>query len=284
MIGCGRSATLDGRTRHLPADPRPARASELLHRPRLRRVVRRARTVRSRRHQVVDPHGHRPFLLGRRRPITPRPFRHRRHTARRPRVSRLLEALIRFPKPLLAAVNGLAVGFGCTMLLYADPILVAKAARLRLPFTALGIVPEAGSSALLPTRARFPGRDAAALSSEWIDAEAAVRSGLAWRVVDDDRLLVEALEAAGSIAALDPSAVAATKRLMTAGRKPSHTMPSAASWTRCEHSSVLRQLPTCTPDCLIGSASVRRRSAPLQRGLEHTIRDARSAAGRDGAR
>ena len=120
---------------------------------------------------------------------------------------------------MLAAVNGIAVGFGCTMLLYADLILVAESARLRLPFTALGIVPEAGSSALLPTRVRLPDAMWAVLSSDWIDAEAAVRCGLAWRVVDDNQLLVEALEAAGSIAALDPSAVAATKRLMTAGRE-----------------------------------------------------------------
>jgi enoyl-CoA hydratase/carnithine racemase len=56
------------------------------------------------------------------------------------------------------------------------------------------------------------------LSSEWIDAPTAVRSGLAWRDVDDDRLLVEALTASTSNAEHDPSSVIAAKRLMTAGR------------------------------------------------------------------
>lgn len=60
----------------------------------------------------------------------------------------LLDVLSSFDKPLLAAVNGVAVGFGCTLLLYCDLVLIAETARLRLPFTALGMVPEAGSSAL----------------------------------------------------------------------------------------------------------------------------------------
>ncbi len=130
----------------------------------------------------------------------------------------LLETLVAFEKPILAAVNGLAVGIGCTMLLHCDLVIVAESARLRFPFTALGIVPEAGSSALLPARARWGDAAWAMLSSEWLDAQAALAMGLAWRVVTDAELPAEAEAAAATIAALDPAAVVATKRLLIAGR------------------------------------------------------------------
>src|SRR4051812_1695324 len=130
----------------------------------------------------------------------------------------LLELLAAFEKPLLAAVNGFAVGVGCTMLLYADLVLVAESARLRFPFTALGLVPEAGSSVLLPARARSQDATWAMLSSEWIDAPHARDMGLAWRVAPDHALLEQTASAAATIAALDPASVVATKRLLTAGR------------------------------------------------------------------
>lgn len=129
----------------------------------------------------------------------------------------LLESLGGFPKPLFAAVNGLAVGFGATMLLYCDVVILAETARLRFPFTALGIVPEAGSSVLLPARARWADTMWAMLSSEWIDAADAVRTGLAWRCVPDVELVDEVTNAAAVLAAHDPRAVAATKRLLTRG-------------------------------------------------------------------
>ncbi len=129
----------------------------------------------------------------------------------------LLETLGSFPKPLFAAVNGLAVGFGCSMLLYCDVVILAETARLRFPFTALGIVPEAGSSALLPARARWSDAMWAMLSSEWIDAADAVRTGLAWRCVRDADLLEEATRASAVVAAHDPRSVAATKRLLMSG-------------------------------------------------------------------
>jgi enoyl-CoA hydratase/carnithine racemase len=129
----------------------------------------------------------------------------------------LLETLSSFPKPLFAAVNGLAVGFGATILLYCDVVILAETASLRFPFTALGTVPEAGSSTLLPARTRWTDAMWAMLSSEWIDAADAVRTGLAWRSVPDDDLLDEATRASTVVAAHDPRSVAATKRLLTSG-------------------------------------------------------------------
>ncbi|MBX7435099.1 enoyl-CoA hydratase/isomerase family protein [Mycobacterium sp. Y57] len=130
----------------------------------------------------------------------------------------LLEVLAGFEKPLVAAVNGLAVGFGCTALLYCDVILVAESARLRMPFTAMGIVPEAGSSVLLPARVRWADAMWSMLSSEWIDAAAAVRMGLALDAVPDADLVTRTTDAAQVLAAHDPRSVAATKRLLVAGR------------------------------------------------------------------
>jgi enoyl-CoA hydratase/carnithine racemase len=132
--------------------------------------------------------------------------------------ARLLDVLADLDKPLIAAVNGLAVGFGATLLLYCDVVLLAQSARLRLPFTELGIVPEAGSTALLPQRVRWPDAMWAVLSSEWVDADLALRMGLAWQVVSDSGLDDAAQVAAAKVAALKPAAVAATKRLMVAGR------------------------------------------------------------------
>jgi enoyl-CoA hydratase/carnithine racemase len=130
----------------------------------------------------------------------------------------LLDVIGECDKPIIAAVNGLAIGFGCTLLCYCDLVIMAQGARLRLPFTALGIVPEAGSSALMATRARWSDTVWSMLSSEWIDATAAHDMGLAWKVVQDSELMVAAAGAASTIAALDPAAVAATKRLLVAGR------------------------------------------------------------------
>jgi enoyl-CoA hydratase/carnithine racemase len=121
-------------------------------------------------------------------------------------------------KPVIAAVNGFAVGIGCTILLHCDLVIVSESARLRLPFTELKIVPEAGSSVLLPSLARWGDAMWAMLSSEWIDARAAHTMGIAWRVVPDAELLGTAEHVAATIAARDPAAVAATKRLLIAGR------------------------------------------------------------------
>src|SRR4029077_6431419 len=89
------------------------------------------------------------------------------------RFRRLVDALARFPKPLVCAVNGIAVGIGATLLGHADLVVMADTARLRTPFTSLALAPEAAASVTFP---HLVGRQAAAwmlFSSEWVDAEAA---------------------------------------------------------------------------------------------------------------
>ena len=119
-----------------------------------------------------------------------------------------------FPKPLLAAVNGAAVGIGFTMLLHVDVVVVSERARLRAPFTRMGVAPEAGSSFLLPRRM---GRQAAALAfftSDWIEPAEAVEHGLAVRVCPHERLLPETLALAAQMAEHPLSSLIATKRLI----------------------------------------------------------------------
>jgi enoyl-CoA hydratase/carnithine racemase len=119
-----------------------------------------------------------------------------------------------FPKPLLAAVNGAAVGIGFTMLLHVDVVVLSEHARLRAPFTRMGVAPEAASSFLLPRRM---GRQAAALAfftSDWIEPVEAVEHGLAMRVCPHGRLLPETLALAAHIAEQPLPSLMATKRLI----------------------------------------------------------------------
>jgi len=127
----------------------------------------------------------------------------------------LLDALVAFPKPLICAVNGLGLGIGATILGFADLAFMSSTARLKCPFTSLGVAPEAASSYLMPL---LLGRQNAAwllLSAEWVDAEQAREMGLVWRVCEPDDLLTEARRHAEVLAARPISSLVAVKRTMT---------------------------------------------------------------------
>ena len=126
----------------------------------------------------------------------------------------LIDALAGFPKPLICAVNGLGVGLGTTLLGFADLVFMAADARLKCPFTSLGVAPEAASSYLLP---HLVGRQNAAwllMSSEWIDATEALRMGLAWRVCEPETLLTETRHHAEVLAGKPLSSLIAVKQAM----------------------------------------------------------------------
>ncbi|GAA4719779.1 enoyl-CoA hydratase/isomerase family protein [Nocardioides conyzicola] len=127
----------------------------------------------------------------------------------------LLDALVDFPKPLVCAVNGVGLGIGATILGYADLAFMSSTARLKCPFTSLGVAPEAASSYLFP---QLLGRQDAAwmlLSAEWVSAEEALAMGLVWRVCEPDELLPEARRHAEVLAARPISSLVAVKRAMT---------------------------------------------------------------------
>lgn len=131
------------------------------------------------------------------------------------------DALSSFPKPILAAVNGVAVGLGFTMLAHCDLVLVADGARFRAPFTSLGVVPEAGSSYLFPVRMGWQRAARLLFTSEWLDAAGAVEHGIALQVVPSEELLETALTLAASIAAMPLGSLMATKRLLLEAQLPS---------------------------------------------------------------
>jgi enoyl-CoA hydratase/carnithine racemase len=132
----------------------------------------------------------------------------------------LIDALSSFPKPLICAVNGVGVGIGATILGYADLAFMSSTARLKCPFTSLGVAPEAASSYLLP---QLVGRQNAAwllMSSEWVDAEEALRMGLVWRVCEPEELLTEARRHAEILASRPISSLMAVKHTMLEPVRP----------------------------------------------------------------
>jgi len=125
-----------------------------------------------------------------------------------------LRTLATFGKPLLAAVQGQTVGIGVTMLLHCDLIVAARAAQFSLPFVVLGLVPEAGSSLLLP---RLIGQQRAAellFLGQPFNADTAYRLGLVNSVVEEGALLDETRALARAVAQQPPAALAATRRLL----------------------------------------------------------------------
>ncbi len=128
--------------------------------------------------------------------------------------------MVSFDKPLLAAVHGVGVGLGCTLLGHVDLVLIEAGTRLRTPFAELGVPPEAASSYLLPQRMGWQRAAGLLMASEWIDASEAVAAGLAFRVCPEGTVLEETLILARRIAAFAPHATRQIKRLMMAARRP----------------------------------------------------------------
>jgi enoyl-CoA hydratase/carnithine racemase len=129
-----------------------------------------------------------------------------------------IEEVEAFPKPLVAAVNGLGVGIGLTVLPHCDLVLIAEGARLRAPFVSLGVTAEAGSSALLPALIGWQAASRILYTAAWIDAAEAVELGLAWRCCSPERLLDEAMAVAREIAAMPVDSLVVTKRLLLDSR------------------------------------------------------------------
>jgi 2-(1,2-epoxy-1,2-dihydrophenyl)acetyl-CoA isomerase len=129
----------------------------------------------------------------------------------------LPRAFIEFPKPIIAAVNGPAIGFGLTVTLTCDIRLASKRAKFSCAFVRVGVTPEFGSSYFLPRLIGYGKAAELAFTARMFDAEEALGMGLVNRVVDHDNLLSEADKMAREIARMPPGAIKMTKHILRHG-------------------------------------------------------------------
>ena len=128
--------------------------------------------------------------------------------------AQLADALLNFDKPLIAAVQGFAIGGGTTLLTHCDFVFAGESAKFQLPFINLGLVPEFGSTWSLPARAGHLRAAELIMLGLPFDGKVAAEIGLVTRVVPDERLLDVAIGVADTLSAKPPGALEACKRLM----------------------------------------------------------------------
>jgi enoyl-CoA hydratase/carnithine racemase len=128
--------------------------------------------------------------------------------------ARLMEALLNFDKPVVAAVHGAAIGGGTTMLTHCDFIYAGESTKFQMPFINLAVVPEFGSSCSVPARIGHVRAAELILLGIPYDARRAAELGLVTQVVSDKDVLARATETAGRLAAKPAGAMQASKRLM----------------------------------------------------------------------
>jgi 2-(1,2-epoxy-1,2-dihydrophenyl)acetyl-CoA isomerase len=137
-------------------------------------------------------------------------------SALRERYHPIIAGIRTMPKPVLAAVNGAAAGIGCSLALACDLVIAAESAYFLLAFVNIGLVPDGGSSLLIPERVGFARAAEMAMLGERVPAATAHEWGLINRVVADDALEVAAKELAGRLAQGPTRAYAGIKRQLNA--------------------------------------------------------------------
>jgi enoyl-CoA hydratase/carnithine racemase len=126
----------------------------------------------------------------------------------------LIKALINFDKPIVAAVQGAAIGGGTTMLTHCDFVFSSENAKFQMPFVNLALVPEFGSSCTIPARAGYLRAAELILTGQSFDAREAAQLGVVTRVVLNQELLATATDTAQKLAQKPPAALRACKRLL----------------------------------------------------------------------
>ena len=158
-------------------------------------------------------------------------------------VFRFLRTISTAKKPIVAAVNGVAVGIGTTMLLHCDLVYAGHGARFQLPFVNLGLVPEAGSSLILPQMIGHRRAAELLLLGDPFNAETAQEVGIVNSVVADGDVLATALHAAAQLAAKPPHALRLSKQLL---KQHSSAAVQAAMTEEGAHFATLLTSPEAT--------------------------------------
>jgi enoyl-CoA hydratase/carnithine racemase len=161
--------------------------------------------------------------------------------------SRFIQQLVAFDKPLVAAVQGPAVGIGATMLLHCDLVYASASARLRMPFVSLGLVPEAGSSLLLPRRVGDVVAAEMLLLGAWVPADRAKELRLVNEIVPSTGdLAAHARQRAAELAACPPAALRMTRALLRgdAAALRARIQSEAAAFAECLRSPEAREALT----------------------------------------
>jgi enoyl-CoA hydratase/carnithine racemase len=149
--------------------------------------------------------------------------------------SRLINALINFDKPIVAAVQGAAIGGGTTMLTHCDFVYAGESAKFQMPFINLALVPEFGTSYSIPARIGYLRAAELIQLGQPFDAQRAAELGLVTRVVPDQKLLATATETAQKLTEKPAGALQACKRLM---RQPFRAQLEQAAKVENEEFSV----------------------------------------------
>ena len=135
-----------------------------------------------------------------------------------PSFNKMFRSHVQFPKPLIAACHGIAVGWGATLLATCDLVIMSSSAKIRVPFTSLGLAPEGGASRTFPDQLTRQEAHWLLYSSEWMEAADCLRVGLAFKVVADMDLMLVVGQIARKIAAQPIVSLMATKRLIVNGK------------------------------------------------------------------
>jgi len=152
--------------------------------------------------------------------------------------ARLIEALINFDKPIVAAVQGAAIGGGTTMLTHCDFVFAGESARFQMPFVNLAVVPEFGSSYSVPARSGYLRAAELILLGLPFNATRASDLGLVTRVMADEKLLETTTQTARDLAEKPPAALRACKRLMRSSTR--EQLECAAKFENEEFSARVR--------------------------------------------
>ena len=133
-------------------------------------------------------------------------------------VLEFLRTLVMLEKPIVAGVDGLAIGIGATMLLHCDIVYASESSFLQTPFVDLGLVPEAASSLIVPGLMGYQRAFGMLALGERLSAEDAWRGGLVSKVLDSSELESETLDVAARLAKKPPEALATTRKLIRGER------------------------------------------------------------------